>query len=162
MERDEERRTQAVMLWEEAYRVQMDGRLGDAIQLYKRSIDLHPTAEAYTFLGWAYSQIDLLDTAIELCEQAIEIDPDFGNPYNDIGAYLIEQERWEEAIPWLQKAIAAPRYASPQFAYMNLGRVYEHLGQWPQALAEYDRALSAEPLYMPAEWARRALLGKMN
>ena len=35
----------------------------------------------------------------EECKRAIEIDPDFGNPYNDIGVYLIDLNRFEEAIP---------------------------------------------------------------
>jgi len=33
-----------------------------------------------------------------------EIDPEFGTPYNDIGGYLMERERLDEALPWLQKA----------------------------------------------------------
>jgi len=32
-----------------------------------------------------------LEDAIAECQRAIKIDPDFGNPYNDIGAYMIEQ-----------------------------------------------------------------------
>lgn len=160
MDAMDQQRAQA--LWQQAYRAQMDGRLADAIQLYKQSIAVHPTAEAYTFLGWTYSMLDLTERAIELCKQAIEVDPGFGNPYNDIGAYLIELERWEEAIPWLEEATAAPRYESPQFAFMNLGRVYEHLGDTRLALLNYDRALAADPLYMPAEWARNLLIGKLN
>ncbi|NIO09761.1 MAG: tetratricopeptide repeat protein, partial [Deltaproteobacteria bacterium] len=45
-----------------------------------------PTAEAYTFLGWTYSFMGQLNEAIEECQRAITLDPDFGNPYNDIGA----------------------------------------------------------------------------
>ena len=37
--------------------MQMKGELADAILLYERSIEVHPTAEAYTFLGWSYSMI---------------------------------------------------------------------------------------------------------
>jgi tetratricopeptide (TPR) repeat protein len=83
-------RKKAQVLWERAYRRQMKGELADAILLYKRSIVVYPTAEAYTFLGWSYSMIDLHEEAIAMCKKAIEIDPSFGNPYNDIGAYLIE------------------------------------------------------------------------
>lgn len=36
--------------------------------------------------------------------------PDFGNPYNDIGAYLIEKGDFDEAIVWFQKAMQARRY----------------------------------------------------
>jgi len=62
-----------------------------AAQFYKRSIELHPTADAHTFLGWTYHQQGKVDEAIEECKKAIAVDPTFGNPYNDIGAYLIER-----------------------------------------------------------------------
>ncbi len=140
----------------------MKGELADAILLYKRSIAVYPTAEAYTYLGWSYSMIDLFEKAIEMCKKAIDIDPAFGNPYNDIGAYLIEMGRWEDAIPWLEEATSAPRYDSPEYAYMNLGRVYEHLGDFYKALNNFNRALLAAPMYLPAEWAKNALLGQLN
>ena len=162
MDDEEITREQAKILWERAHRRHMKGELADAILLYKRSIEVLPTAEAYTFLGWAYSMIDLHEKAIELCKKAIKIDPTFGNPYNDIGAYLIELGRWEEAIPWLEEATAASRYASPQYPHMNLGRVYEHLGDYRRALLCYNRALAIAPLYLPAEWAKNALLARMN
>ena len=63
------------------------GDLDEAVDLYKQSIAAYPTAEAHTFLGWTYSFMSLPDQAIEECHRAIEVDPDFGNPYNDIGAY---------------------------------------------------------------------------
>src|SRR5687767_10167818 len=69
---------------QKAYRLQMSGHLQEAIENYKASIELHPTAEAHTFLGWAYSFLGEYDTAIEECKVAIGIDPEFGNPYNDI------------------------------------------------------------------------------
>ena len=162
MDNEEITRQQAEILRERAYRHHMDGELADAILLYKKSIALFPTAETYTLLGWAYSMIDLYEQAEAMCKKAIELDPGLGNPYNDIGAYLIEQERWEEAIPWLEEATTAPRYASPEFAYTNLGRVYEYLGDYYQALDYFNRALAVAPYYLPAEWARNALLGKLN
>ena len=155
-------REQAQILWDRAYRSQMNGELSEAILLYKRSIDVFPTAEAFTFMGWTYSMIKQYDHAIELCKKAIQIDPAYGNPYNDIGVYLIELDRWQEAISWFEEATAAPRYAAPQFPYMNLGRVYEHLGDTPRALVYYEQALQLAPLYLPAVWAKNALLGKLN
>lgn len=152
----------AMVLFDRAVRYQMQGDLQQAALLYQQSIELHPTAEAYTYLGWTFSMIGRLDEAITLCHQAIAVDPTYGNPYNDIGAYLIEQDRWEESIDWFEKATEAPRYEAPQFPYLNLGRVYEHLGRYRTALACYDKALAIDPLYLPATWAKTALLGKMN
>ncbi len=162
MEDQELMREQAQILTDRAYRHQIHGELGDAIALYRRSIAMYPTAEAHTYLGWAYNMMDRNFEAIAECEKAIALDPDLGNPYNDIGAYLIEMGRPEEAIPWLEQATAAPRYSTPQFAYLNLGRAYEQLGEVYKALAAYDRALAIAPLYLPAFWAKHALLGRLN
>jgi Tfp pilus assembly protein PilF len=162
MEDQDLMREQALILTERAYRHQMHGELGDAIALYRRAIALFPTAEAHTYLGWAYAMMDRYKESIAECEKAIAIDPDFGNPYNDIGAYLIEMGRAEEAMSWLRRALAAPRYTTPQFPLVNMGRVYERLGEPYRALAVYDRAIAIAPLYLPAHWARMGLLGRLN
>jgi Tfp pilus assembly protein PilF len=162
MNEEEALRQEAEVLRQQGYKHQMAGELADAIHFYEKSLTVYPLAETYTLLGWVYSMLNLLDEAQEMCKKAIELDPGLGNPYNDIGAYLIEQNRWEEAIPWLEEATKAPRYETPEFAYTNLGRVYEHIGDYYQGLLYYNRALAAAPLYLPAEWARNALLGKLN
>ncbi|HSM55193.1 MAG TPA: tetratricopeptide repeat protein [Candidatus Sulfomarinibacteraceae bacterium] len=159
---DEIQRQQAMILLERAYKHQMRGEFADAIILYKRSLETFPTAEAHTFLGWTYSMMERYEEAIEACKKAIEVDPTFGNPYNDIGAYLIEQEKWEEAIPWLEKATEAPRYDAPQFPHMNLGRIYEHLGDYDRALNCYERAIEIDPFYRTAIWAKYGLLARFN
>lgn len=159
---DEISRQQAMVLFDRAYKKQMKGELGDAMVLYKRSLSVYPTAEAHTFLGWVYSMLNRYDEAIEACKEAIAVDPDYGNPYNDIGAYLIEQESWEEAIPWLEKATTAVRYEVPQYPFLNLGRVHEHLGRFQTALNFYDKALELDPFYRAAIWAKYNLLGRVN
>lgn len=153
---------QAFILIDQAQRLQMQGEFADAMLLYKRSLEIFPTAEAWTFLGWTLSMLTRYQEAIEACQMAIEVDPTFGNPYNDIGAYLIELEQWEEAIPWLVKATKAPRYAVPQFPHLNLGRIYEHLGQFRTALRYYNQALAIDPLYRSALGAKYRLIGRLN
>jgi tetratricopeptide (TPR) repeat protein len=137
-------------LFQEAYEHQMEGELDAAIELYQRSIETYPTAEAHTFLGWTYSYQGKLDEAIEECKKAIEIDPEFGNPYNDIGAYLIEKSCHEEAIPWLKKAASAKRYENCHFAHYNLGRAYIALELLNKAREEFERALKLHPEYQLA------------
>ncbi len=153
---------QAMIFVEQAFRAQSQGQLGEAIQLYQRSLEVHPTAEAHTYLGWAYSLLGRYDEAIEQCELAIVVDPEFGNPYNDIGAYLIELGKWEEAVPWFEDALEAQRYEAPHFPHVNLARTYEQLGKFKSALEEYDKALAIAPLYRPARDAKYALLGRLN
>src|SRR6185436_3663321 len=113
---------EALRLFQSAYEAQMRGELDEAADLYKQSIEAFPTAEAHTFLGWTYSFMGLTDEAIAECQLAIDVDPDFGNPYNDIGAYLIERGDLRGALPWLRRALAAPRYEASFYPHFNLGR----------------------------------------
>jgi Tfp pilus assembly protein PilF len=83
--------------------------------------------------------------AIELCKQAIEIDPDFGNPYNDIGSYLISLGRQDEAIPWLEKAKLTKRYEPRHFPHINLGNIYLSKNMQVGALKEFEAALKINP-----------------
>lgn len=152
----------AKQYFQRAYEHQMKGELDQAIALYKRSIEVLPTAEAHTFLGWTYSFQKRYDEAIQECMKAIETDPTFGNPYNDIGAYLIEMDRWEEALPWFEKALRAERYESYFFAHVNSGRVHEHFNRWNEAAKCYRSALEMNPGYVPAHQALRRLLARWN
>jgi len=147
---------------EKAYKFQMDGNYEEAIRNYKLSIEFFPTAEAYTFLGWAYSFLDDLDRAIEECKKAIDVDPDYGNPYNDIGSYLIQQGYYDEAITWLEMALKAKRYDSYHFARLNMGRAYELKGLWFEALDEYKQAMEMAPKYDLAKKLYYTLQGKLN
>jgi Tfp pilus assembly protein PilF len=149
-------------LFERAYELQMKGELEAAVELYKESIRIHPTAEAHTFLGWTYSFQGRLEEAIAECHNAIAVDPDFGNPYNDIGAYLIEKGQLGEAIGWLERATRAPRYESRCFPFFNLGRIYEHRKQFREALENYKRALREQHAYPSARLAVRRLQAMMN
>jgi Tfp pilus assembly protein PilF len=158
----EERLTNAQELFLQAYELQMAKQYEQAISLYKQSIEVYPTAEAHTFLGWTYSFQERLDEAIEECHRAIEVDPDFGNPYNDIGVYLMQKGRFEEALPWLQKAKQAPRYEPRHFPYLNSGRIYMAQGDWLKALEEFEQAVKIMPDDRGARQALAELRGRLN
>ena len=172
MEEQNLMREQANVLSDRAFRHQMNGELGHAIALYRRSINTFPTAEAHTYLGWTYSMMDRHEEAISECKKAILLDPSFGNPYNDIGAYLIELNRPEDAIPWLERAMTAPRYETPQFAQMNLGRerrldtvalplglelvgIPDHGGHDAEDRREHERERHRQHRQGPSQRARR-------
>jgi len=158
----DDRLTQAQELFQQAYELQVAGKFEHAIRLYKQSIEIYPTAEAHTFLGWTYSFQERLDEAIEECRRAIAVDPDFGNPYNDIGAYLIHLERYDEAVPWLELACSARRYNARHYPHFNLGRIYERTGAYREAIAQYKEASRLEPSYRAAGQASERLHAWMN
>jgi tetratricopeptide (TPR) repeat protein len=154
--------TKAQQLFQQAYECQVAGRYARAIRLYQESIAVYPTAEAHTFLGWTYSFQDRLDDAIAACYKAIEVDPDFGNPYNDIGVYLMQKGQHDEAIPWLEKAKQALRYEPRHYPYLNMGRIYLAKGDWLKALKELEKAVEIMPSDVGSRKMLAELRGRLN
>ncbi|MEE8197767.1 MAG: tetratricopeptide repeat protein [Acidiferrobacterales bacterium] len=140
----------AFVLWQQGYLLHLMGKYEEAIRSFSQSIDEHPTAEAYTFRGWSLSMLGRLKEAIAECKQAIRVDPDYGNPYNDIGVYLIDLGRPDEAIPWLEKALHAKRYCCYEYPRFNIGRVLLLKGRVAEAKRWFENALAYEPGYEPA------------
>lgn len=152
----------AIELFNEAYAAQQNEDYDLAIKLYKKSIEAFPTAEAYTFLGWAYSFLGEFDLAIAECVAAISMDADFGNPYNDIGSYLLAKGNYYDCVRWFKLAIIAPRYDARAYPHFNLARVYEKRGRLGEAAKHYGLALEEQPNYTQAYKALRKLQQKLN
>ena len=121
------------------------GDVRRARDTFRDSFDLQETAKALTC--WAAIEHRLGDTpqAISLCEQAIDLDPEFGNSYNDIGAYLVSQSKLDEAIHWFERATEADRFDSRQNPYINLGRIYMGKRLYLKALQHFEEALRHAP-----------------
>ncbi|MBM3789797.1 MAG: tetratricopeptide repeat protein [Acidobacteria bacterium] len=152
----------ALRLLEEGNKCHSEGKTDEAIEKYRQSIELHPTADAHTYLGWMLSFKGELDEAIRQCKIAIELDPDFGNPYNDIGVYLMQQGHFLEAESWLRRATEARRYEPRHFPYINLGRVYIAQREFGRAIRELCRAIEVAPKDPAARELLRELAARLN
>ncbi len=152
----------ALQLWQEGTHRLLSGDLEEAVALFTRSLEVRPTAEAYTFRGWAYSFTGRLDDAIEECRKAIATDPAFGNPYNDIGCYLMEQGKLDEAVSWFEQAKRALRYEPRHFPYLNLGRLRAARGEFAEAILEFQGALEQAPEDPVAQQFLETLKYKVN
>ena len=146
----EDNARRAAELYSAGYLLAELGRYQEALRLFDRSLEIQPTPEAYTYKGWTYSHMGDYQRSIEEAQKAIRLDPDFGNPYNDIAVYLIELGREEEAIPYLKKAMQAKKYCCYQFPHFNLGRIYLKKKMYEQARKEFKKALEIDPDYEPA------------
>ena len=157
-----DKKSEAMTLWEEGTAKLLSRDREEAIRLFTRSLELLPTAEAYTFRGWAYSFSGRYDDAIEECRKAIATDPSFGNPYNDIGCYLMHKGDLDEAESWLERAKSAPRYEPRHFPYLNLGRLHAARGDFERAAAEFRGALEENPEDPLAQQFLEALRYQVN
>ena len=155
-------RLRAVGLFERAYRAQQARDYEEAVELYRRSIETYPTAEAHTFLGWVYSFEGRYDEAIDECLKAIRVDPSFGNPYNDIGSYLLARGDLWTCVRWFKRAILAPRYEARAYPHFNLGRVYEQRHRSLDAARHYTLALDEQPGFQEAAKALRRVQARLS
>lgn len=149
-EEDPDALPRAQMLRQEGVMHHRRGDYEAAADTFRRSIESFPTAEAHTYLGYSLSFMGRVDEAIAECKKAIAIDPDYGNPYNDIGNYLYGLGRLDEAIAWLEKATVAERYCCYEYPHFNLGRVWLKKGEYALAAQAFRRALDYDPDYQPA------------
>ena len=138
------------------------GDVEDAAAYFRIALDLFPTAEAHVALGETLAARGLWEEAIAECKKAIALDPDLGNPYNDIGVYCIEQGREAEALPWLDRALAAPVYDCRHFSHYHRGRVLERAGRFAEARDAYLASVELEESWSPAQIALRRVLGFLN
>src|SRR4026208_1382995 len=157
-----DKRFTAKLLFNEAYEAQLAKDYTRAIDLYQRSIETYPTAEAHTFLGWVYSFQNRYDEAIAECLEAIRVDETFGNPYNDIGSYLLAQGDSYGCVRWFKRALLAPRYESYAFPHFNLARVYENRRLFLDAARHYGLALKQKPNFREAVVALRRMQARLN
>jgi len=84
-----DRIAQALQRFQEAYQAQMRGDYEPRRRALSGSLALQPDGRG-PHVSWMDVPLSgKVQEAIEECKRAIEVDPDFGNPYNDIGSYLI-------------------------------------------------------------------------
>jgi tetratricopeptide (TPR) repeat protein len=156
------RKAEARRIFRQAYRAQRFRDYNLAVELYIKSVALCPTAEVHILLGSAFRALGKTDEAIEECKRAVVLDPECGHAYNDVGSYLFDLQRFDEAIPWLAQAIEAKRSNVRHLAYFNLGRVYIAKGLLNRACEYFQQALEVEPRYALARQCLESIRVLLN
>lgn len=135
-----------------------ENRFADAISAYQQGLKLEPkSVKAEDNLGLAYQGLDRVNDAIAAFETAISWQADAAvrnpDPYINLGAILIEQNRPAEAVKYLDQALAIPpeSYRAQGMeelrprAHEHLSKAYSRLSQLPKAENELEKALELTP-----------------
>lgn len=81
--------------------------------------------------------------ALACCNQAIQLDPDFAEAYNQRAIVHYLQERFQQSIDDCWQA--TERMPCHFGAWAGMGHCYAHLGRHREALESYERALEINP-----------------
>lgn len=87
--------------------------------------------------------------------RALELDSKDSEVRNNFGAFLCRQKRIEEGVAMLERALANPLYATPEFAWANIGQCRRQAGQLAEAEAALRKALQRNPRHASA-WLQLA------
>lgn len=140
-------------LFQQARLAQAQGNLPKALNLYNKLIRQNPQhAAALTNRGLVWELMPAKDAAEktknkQYAEQdylrALEINPDQPETYNNLGALYIDMHRNGDAILYLNEALVRnPTYFR---ALLNRANAHTNLGEFSEALNDFDRASQLKP-----------------
>ena len=130
------------------------GRVEEAIELCSAGVQrlnehlhsdrhrLHRSVLLFN-IAQVHAQIGPLETALDYFTQAMAMDPNYSEYYNDRGAVYLKLGRLAEAEADFRRAIElSPPYAE---VWTNLGQCYREMHRRDEAVTAYTRSLDIEP-----------------
>lgn len=101
-----------------------------------------------------YANVGLYEDAVAYFSEAIEMDPNYSEYYNDRGAVYFKMQRLADAErDYLRATELSPPYAE---VWMNLGQCYRAMARMDDAVRAYSHALDLNPA------ASLALIGRAD
>jgi len=90
---------------------------------------------AVAYFGKGYSE-----KAVEACETAVRLKPDYSSAYNFLGTLYYSRGQYDKAIAAFNSALANILYEAPEMSLYNMGRAYYRKGDYGRALTYYKEA----------------------
>ncbi len=97
----------AAAILERAGRLEEEGKIAEAVQLYGEILDKYPdNARAYNNFGAVLLRAGKVEEAKFAFDKAAELDPNYDTPLSNLGyVYMVVEENYERALPLLQAAL---------------------------------------------------------
>ncbi len=107
-------------------------------------------SEFQFLLGATYAELDNCVQAVEHYQRAVDLQPDYGAAWNNLGqAYAACQEK-QLAAQAFQKAMELSTYLTPEYPAYNLSRLYRNQGRLEKAEQYAAKAVDLNWRYVPA------------
>ena len=129
----------------------MQKHFDEAEKAYLRALQINPDyAEAHNNLGAIYEQLGRLADAQEEFRAAIRDRPDYPLARFHLGRILVNEQKYDEAIQQLQRALTPEDDKTPVYLYA-LGATYARAGDRAHAIEYLQRAQDAASRYGQSE-----------
>jgi len=115
-----------------------EGRLPEAIELYKQILESRPeTEDAARHLAFVYWKTGERDLAVRALEDALKVRPASTELRLRLGGYLAEMDQAERAVSLLERAAGddPDGLTALGVAYLKAGRTSDAIEQWKHAAA---------------------------
>ncbi len=125
-----------------------ENRFEDAIRAFTQCLTLDPgNLKAEDNLGLSYAGLDRHEEAIAAYQKAIAWQAEAlikdSGPFINLGSLLLEQNRVEEAIPYLMQGVSISPEESR--AHAALGKAYSKQNELKKAQSELEKAVELAP-----------------
>jgi type IV pilus assembly protein PilF len=125
-----------------------EGKPTQALGELLKATELDPNdPQIRNVLGVVYLEKGMTAQATEQFQKALTLDPKYIEVRNNLGIAYLRSGKIQEAIKELNLAVESPLYATPQYAYYNLGQAYLALQDYEKARANYTESLKLSPQY---------------
>jgi len=125
-----------------------ENRFDEAVTLFEQCLSANPrNVKAKDNLGLSYQGLGKIEQAEAAFREAIELQSGAAHrdagPYLNLGSLLVENERFEPAVPYLQTALTTDPHEVR--AHRALGKAYLHLGRLTEAQTELEESVRMQP-----------------
>ncbi|AXR60836.1 hypothetical protein [Leptospira mayottensis] len=125
--------------------------------LFKLTLEDEESHEAYFFLGLLENQRGNSAKGLTHFYQSVELNPNYGNPCNEIGIILLRAGKEIEAVYWLKKSLRCELNDAPHISLYNLATLYKIWNRPERSLQYLHRAILIKPDFEEARKLKEEL-----